>query len=249
MNNKLISNNLISLDQVDSTNDYARMILRNNRVPEGTVILADEQLKGKGQPGNSWESEKGKNITMSIILYPKKLQLNKHFFLAMATSLSITSCLKDLEIETRIKWPNDIYHGQKKIAGILIENSIQQNTITESVIGIGININQIKFSSALSNPTSVRQITGRYTDITEICRILIYNLNRWLGKLYAGYLKEIRSKYMDNLLLLDQPAIFGINNSKRKATIIDVEDDGTLVLRMAGGSIQKFFFKEIEFPL
>lgn len=139
--------NLIQLNQTDSTNIHLTQLAQDNNLPEGTVVNAAFQTHGKGQRNNSWEAEKGMNITFSVLYKPHFLPLSKHFLLSKAISLGVFDYLNCICAEVKVKWPNDIYVGNKKIAGILIENSIKGNNIYQSVIGIGININQSNFST------------------------------------------------------------------------------------------------------
>ena len=127
MTDEIIGRNLIELNIVDSTNEYLKRLIKESDVEEGTVILADFQTKGKGQKDGYWESEKGKNLTFSIILYPTSLDVQKQFYLSMSISLGIIEFLSHLSVKSKIKWPNDIYVNNNKVAGILIENSISED--------------------------------------------------------------------------------------------------------------------------
>src|ERR1035441_10550859 len=148
MQTLFIGKNLITLDSVASTNNFAKDMLSNTRPVEGTAIMAKEQYAGRGQMGNAWETESGKNLTCSFILYPEFLEADKQFFLNMAVALAVKDfCEHVLHDEIKIKWPNDIYYHDKKLGGILIENSISGNKISSSVIGIGINVNQTAFDA------------------------------------------------------------------------------------------------------
>jgi BirA family biotin operon repressor/biotin-[acetyl-CoA-carboxylase] ligase len=180
MADEIIGNNLIELDITDSTNEYSKKLIKKGPVEEGTVILADFQTKGKGQKDGYWESEKGKNLTFSIILYPNFLDIQKQFYLSMSISIGIVEFLSHLSVKSKIKWPNDICINNKKVAGILIENSIKRNIISSSIIGIGINVNQTEFKSSAPNPTSLYLELNKTFDIKNTYHLLISYLNRWI---------------------------------------------------------------------
>ncbi|MCX6329107.1 MAG: biotin--[acetyl-CoA-carboxylase] ligase, partial [Bacteroidia bacterium] len=149
---------------LSSTNDQASLLLKTESPPEGTVIYTDSQSAGRGQKDNKWESDEGKNLLISIILYPKSIAPENQFYISMAVSLGICDFIDSFFPGSKIKWPNDIYIKNDKIAGILIENSILGETIENSVAGIGININQEKFSDVVPNPVSIKMVTGNEYD-------------------------------------------------------------------------------------
>jgi len=138
----IIGSDIIHYDSLSSTNSTAWLMVREKELPEGTVISANFQTAGKGQHGNRWESERGKNLLFSIILYPSSVSPDEQFLISMSISLGICDFLKHFLSDIKIKWPNDIYVNGGKIAGILIENSIIGQTIEYTVAGIGININR-----------------------------------------------------------------------------------------------------------
>jgi len=152
---------IIALDKVESTNSYFSDLLKKSKSPEGSIVSALYQSHGKGQGSNSWESEQGKNLLISLVLYPNDLPLDKHFLLSKAISLGLVDYMSAKTNHIKIKWPNDIYFKNKKLAGILIENVIKGNAITQSIVGIGLNLNQIVFTSDAPNPVSLKQITGK----------------------------------------------------------------------------------------
>jgi len=164
----IIGSEIIFLSNVVSTNTTAADYIRSGMTREGMVIRAGYQSAGKGQLGNSWESEDGKNLLFSIILFPNMLAATEQFLLCEFISLGIHDYLNTIISGCKIKWPNDIYAGDDKIAGILIENSLAGNAITSSVAGIGLNINQEVFSEQIPNPVSLKMITGINYD-TDLC--------------------------------------------------------------------------------
>ena len=162
METLFIGSNIIFLPEVDSTNSYATELLKNVNIAEGTVIHTAHQTQGKGQRGNSWEAQIASNLTTSIVLKPSFLELKNQFFLYQITALACYDLMAELlnnsQYDIKIKWPNDILVNKKKIAGILIENVITHSTLNYSVIGIGINVNQLLFTDGI-NATSLKKLS------------------------------------------------------------------------------------------
>jgi BirA family biotin operon repressor/biotin-[acetyl-CoA-carboxylase] ligase len=248
MKDVITGNELIKLDTVDSTNDYAKKLIRESTAKEGTVILADFQTKGKGQKGGYWESEKGKNLTLSFILNPSFLDVQKEFYLSMSVSIGIVEFLSQLQLNSKIKWPNDIYINNRKAGGILIENAVKNNIIASSVIGIGININQTEFKSIAPNPTSVSLELGKSVDLKDSLSLLLKNLDKWINILYDECYPKIRARYRRYLFLKNKKAFFTDKNGKFRGRIIDVEESGMLLVKTDKKEIRKYNFKEIRFP-
>ena len=251
MNNSLfIGKNLIELDSVDSTNSFAKEMLSNSRPIEGTVITAKEQFAGRGQMGNKWNAEAGKNITLSLVLYPDQLDADKQFFLNMAIALAVKDfCEFVLGDEIKIKWPNDIYYHDRKIAGILIENSISGTKITSSVVGIGINVNQEEFDPALPNPASLIQIKKPSAPLYDL-PVLIGELCAYLEKYYLQ-LRQQHYHFLDKgytvaLYRYQQTHEFKRGDTTFKGEINGVAKDGKLIIH-SGGKELRFGFKEVEY--
>ena len=168
MNDKNETPKIIRLAETDSTNNYLREQCAKARLPEGSLVIADFQTAGKGQVGNSWESEAGKNLMFSILLYPDSLPANRQFLISQIASLSVKETLEGYTDSVKVKWPNDIYWKDRKICGMLIENDLSGQHLYCSVIGIGLNINQEIFRSDAPNPVSLTQITGKVYDREEV---------------------------------------------------------------------------------
>ncbi len=243
-----LGNNLIELDLIDSTNDYCKNLLKEGKVEEGTVILADFQKKGKGLKGNFWESEKGKNLTFSIILYPEFLNARLQFYITMSISLGIVEFLDHMSINSKIKWPNDIYVKNKKIAGILIENSLIKDRMISSVAGIGINVNQKDFISNAPNPTSICLESDKIFDLRNTYKSLIFYLNKWTNLLYNLNYIKIKTNYQRHLFLVNKNASFTDKNGKFQGTILGVEETGMLLIKTDSDKPRKYNFKEVIFP-
>src|SRR6056297_946886 len=173
---KIIGNKIISLLSVASTNEHARNLVQEGSPEEGTVIIAGEQKKGRGHGKNTWHSKRGKNLLFSIILYPRFILANTQFLLSKTISLGIYDYLCRYVSDVAIKWPNDIYVDDRKIAGILIENDLTGSSLNRSIVGIGININQVKFPEDLPNPVSMTQMIEKELYLKEglnkLCALL-----------------------------------------------------------------------------
>ncbi|MCF6242147.1 MAG: biotin--[acetyl-CoA-carboxylase] ligase [Bacteroidales bacterium] len=237
-----IGSKIIYIDKTNSTNNY----LKNN-LEKGLVVYTDEQTSGRGQRTNKWESEAAKNILMSTALFHESLKAENQFFLSKAISLAVYDFLSEYIIDVKIKWPNDIYIYGKKIAGILIENNLRGANIYSSVVGIGININQVHFPAYLPNPTSLSSITGKTYEPKKLLNELIKNLNIRYHQLEKKQYKKLSASYFQHLYRFKIESEFLIDKIKVKAKIIDIEDDGKLVLQYANNSIKSYAFKEIEF--
>ena len=170
---------IINLDETDSTNRYLAQLCDREPVSEYTTVRADYQTAGKGQRGNTWESERGKNLLFSFVLYPTFLEARRQFLLSQLTALAVTEALELWTDNIRIKWPNDIYWKEKKICGLLIENELSAEGIARSIIGIGLNVNQEIFHSDAPNPVSLRQITGLEENPMEVLTYILTYTRRF----------------------------------------------------------------------
>jgi BirA family biotin operon repressor/biotin-[acetyl-CoA-carboxylase] ligase len=242
-----IGDPLIRLEQVDSTNVYAGQLIKNGHAKEGTVILAEYQTHGKGQRGNSWESEKGKNLIFSIILMPEWLEAGRQFLLLMSVSLGMIELLIEEGLKPCIKWPNDIYVSKRKIGGILIEHSLKGQTLTTSVIGIGLNVNQQHFALAGIQATSLALELNRKVDRDKLLRQALKHLGRWIGCLYDGKYDLIRSSYLRHLMNFGEWASYADARGVFKGRITGVQESGELAMEDQKGAVKYYGFKEIEF--
>lgn len=245
----IIGSNIIFFEALPSTNTYAAGLIRKEQVPEGTIIRAAFQSAGRGQTGNQWESEAGKNLLISIILYPAGLDPSDHFLISMMVSLGISDYLGGEISACKIKWPNDIYVNDDKIAGILIENSIMENTILNSVAGIGLNINQREFLSNAPNPVSLSLITGIEYD-PELCLSqLAMAIDKRYYQLLSGKHTEIRRNYISQLYRLNEWNVFSDSGGTFRGRILTVKDDGMIQIERDDSSIREYVFKELDFIL
>ena len=229
---------IVHIDETDSTNHW----LREHGGEEDMVIWADYQTAGRGCGTNTWESERGKNLTFSILLHPEELPANRQFHISMAVSLAICETLGQHIGDLSIKWPNDIYWRNAKIGGILIENRLHGSMIRDSIIGIGLNVNQQEFISDAPNPVSLWQIHGYETNRSKLLEDILEHVREFMKK-------EIRPQYLSMLYrrkgfhpYVDKGGVF-------MAELADVEDDGHLVLCDDNGHLRRYAFKEVQFVL
>lgn len=231
-----------------STNKHALFLLSKNKPPEGTVISTFCQTDGRGQIGSTWESQPGKNITLSVIFYPEFLLAKHQFRLNQAISLATLDFVKTyLPEEVRIKWPNDIYVRQLKIAGILIQNSLANHYIRSSVVGIGININQTVFLTSPPNPTSFALETGREFDLEELVLSLCQFIESRYLQLKSGKIVPLHRDYLQDLYLFEVPSLFQrASGEVFQGTIKGIDESGKILL-LVGGEEETFGLKEIKF--
>jgi BirA family biotin operon repressor/biotin-[acetyl-CoA-carboxylase] ligase len=238
--------NLIFLNEVDSTNNYAKQLVLSKAAVEGTVVLAQHQKKGRGQQGNNWESEAGKNLLASIILYPDFLPAFRQFYLSKIASLALIDFFKTETNDISVKWPNDIFIKNKKVAGILIENAIQGQNVSSSILGIGLNLNQELFVSDAPNPVSLKQITGKNYIIKMVAEQISENINYQYEKLKKGCYDEIDSAYFFQLFKANEWALYAKHGKQFEARIIGIGAFGQLILQERTGNISEYMFKEVE---
>ncbi|MBN2635607.1 MAG: biotin--[acetyl-CoA-carboxylase] ligase [Prolixibacteraceae bacterium] len=245
-NNKKI----IVVSEVESTNNYANRLILSEAAEDGTVVLAHYQTRGKGQLGNSWESEPDKNLLMSLIWFPKFLPATQQFLISKVVSLAITDVIQNYVEDCTIKWPNDIYIGNKKLAGILIENSVKGSNLFTSIIGIGMNINQEQFISDAPNPVSLKQVTGNSYEISVVLEEILKRLDFWYKKLMNKNLQEIDETYFSRLYRSKQWSLFSEpGKSPFEGRITGIGKFGQLQLQLRDKTMHEYMFKEIEFVM
>ncbi len=243
-----VGQNLLTLKEVDSTNNFLKHLLSNSKpVPEGTVIMAESQYAGRGQQNNQWHAEPGKNLTFSVLLKPSFLSVSAQFDLTRAISLSVYDALCPLlGDELKIKWPNDIYYGDKKLGGMLIENILQGSQIKSSVIGIGINVNQENFPPGAGKATSIKQILHKDYQLRDILAQICNNIEAQYLNLKAGKLNFVRNTYLTRLYWYNQTKRFKAAGVDFEGEITGVKDNGLLVVSQ-NNTEHTYNLKEIEF--
>ena len=245
--NEMIGSAIERIHATDSTNNYAATQLLTKRPSEGTVFVASSQIDGRGQSSNKWESEPYKNLTFSILLYPRFLEIIKQFEISKAISLGVTDYLKELADQVSIKWPNDIYIGNRKIAGILIENSVSGNKISSCIVGIGLNINQLVFIGNAPNPVSLTQITGHVYDLDEALSNLCRKIDARYQQLLNGKFGQIDEDYIDVLFRRDIWSPYADETGDFEGRILGVDQIGQLRMETRSGKVRKYQFKEVTF--
>jgi BirA family biotin operon repressor/biotin-[acetyl-CoA-carboxylase] ligase len=243
----IIGSKLLFFKNLPSTNSHAAFILREQEVPEGAVVHTNYQSAGRGQGGNKWESEENKNLLISIILFPSMIIPTDQFLISMAVSLGICDFLDQHTSAVSIKWPNDIYVKNDKIAGILIENSIMGDQIEHTIAGIGINLNQTAFLSDAPNPVSLANLTGKQYDLNDCLHQLISDLDNRYKFLISGDFDLIRLDYVSRLYRYKQWSKFRDTNGIFKGRILNVADTGRLVVEREDSTLNEYSFKEIDF--
>lgn len=242
-----VGQRVIRLDQVDSTNNFAMGLLKGMNLEEGAVVTTAKQTRGKGQRGNSWESEPGRNITCSVVLKPTFLDPAHQFDLTRIISLALTDVLMDVlpEHEVRIKWPNDVFVDDGKIAGILIENVLNGSQIAYSVVGIGFNVNQVAFISGGSAATSLRKIAGKEFEVDGILKMICAAIEVRYLQLRSKNRAKLAMEYFSRLFKAGIVTRFTDYSAIFEATITDVTPEGLLVLKDGNGNDRKFAMKEV----
>lgn len=233
-------------DTLGSSNDEAC----KPQYVEGDIILAQRQTAGRGQRGHTWESREGENLTFSLLLEPLFLSPSEQFLISECVALGVCDALLHYGIEAQIKWTNDIYVGDKKLAGILIEHKLQGSALARTVAGIGLNVNQKAFSDDLPNPISMAQATGREFDREQVLQTVATSLMARYEQLREGGAKELQADYHQRLYRLDQEHCYALPDGSRFRGIIrGVEPTGALRIENERGELLSFLFKEVEFVI
>jgi BirA family biotin operon repressor/biotin-[acetyl-CoA-carboxylase] ligase len=243
----IIGSKRIFIDKVSSTNTHSSFLIRKGNVQEGTIVHTNFQTAGRGQPGNTWESQYGKNLLFSIILYPLSVKADKQFIISKMISLGIRDYLTKIIPGVCIKWPNDIYVRNDKIAGILIENAIVKNEIENTIAGIGLNVNQDKFSRAVLNATSLKKITGKEFVLDDCLTGLSASIDLRYKQMLYEKKSLIDDDYLSALYRYGDFNEFSDSNGIFEGKIIAVTGTGRLQIEDRRGRIYEYGFKEVDF--
>jgi len=238
---------LIKLDATPSTNQYLKQLVLKNLVDDYTVVTTENQTHGRGQMGASWISETGKNLTFSMLIFFENLNASHHVYLNCAVSLALYDTLKDLSVpDLKVKWPNDIMSGNQKLCGILIENILQGNRINKSIIGIGLNVNQVNFGQ-LQNVSSLQLLLGIPMDLDKILISLINSLKNRLKILSTPKINSLKKQYEQVLFRKNKVSTFASKTETLFTGIIKgLSDDGKLIVYTEDGVLQEFALKEVR---
>ncbi len=241
--------NLTIFERTTSTNDLGQQ----EQYHHGDVIWAYEQSAGRGQRGNRWVDGVGHNLTFSVVLEPKIVAANEQFVISQITALALHETLGRFGIDAKIKWTNDIYVGDYKIAGVLIENSLHGGCVARSVIGVGLNVNQSEFDPALPNPTSMYRCSGSQHGREEVLRQFHELLMDYYDRLSVDALSArevISERYHKALYRLDEEHTYQLQSGEQiLATLKGVRDRGELVLEHEDGEIGEYLFREVGFVI
>jgi BirA family biotin operon repressor/biotin-[acetyl-CoA-carboxylase] ligase len=210
--------------------------------------MADEQYAGRGQQEMTWVSAPNENLTFSVFLKPSFLKINEQFLLNMLVCLAIKEALnRYVKSGIAIKWPNDIYFGQQKLGGILIENNLMGPVYKSAIIGIGLNVNQQNFHPELqSRAISLRQILQADVNLVQLLAEICSHIEHGYLRLKSGNDPDLKSRYLANLYNFNTPASYKQGDVVFEGKIIDVTAEGMLVV-LQNGSIEKYNFKEIQY--
>ena len=246
----LIGNDIIFLEEVDSTNRYLSDWLSKEKVKEGTLVWAFCQTAGRGLDNNSWESIPGRNLTFSFVLYPSFLAANRQFYITKAISLALVDLIRNElpgNYEVKIKWPNDIYIGNRKVAGVLIQNGVKGEQFEYSIIGIGLNVNQESFSPDLPNPGSLKQCGGKEFNLEILLRKTIDSIQSRVNILLQGNHDRLDLDYLADLYRYQQLNDYLFKGEKIQARITGVNRYGQLILGIPGGKTIECDLKDVRF--
>ncbi len=242
INTQFIGQHQLCYPVCQSTNAEAMRLLHDDPPPNGTVILTDHQTAGRGQRENRWESESGKNLTFSVVIYPE-LAVMRQFYLNIVTSLAVADTLLPVD-NIKIKWPNDIVSANQKLCGILIQNNLRINKIQTSVIGIGINVNQTAFS--YTNVTSLAIMRSKAVNREEMLSGILENLERRYLQLKQEELKVLEADYLQRMYWLNEVHRFADRSGEFQGEITGMDEDGQLIIQTAQ-SLQKYGIKEVKY--
>lgn len=234
------------IEETTSTNDDAKRA----EFSHGDVVWAERQTAGRGQRGHAWSSAEGENLTFSLVLEPRFLPVGEQFLLSEALSIALTETFEAYGIATRIKWTNDIYAGDRKIVGMLIEHNYSGATLARTVAGIGINVNQTAFDPALPNPVSMAQLTGQKFDRGEVLETFLGRIAARYAQLERGDREALQRDYRTRMYRLGEMHPYRRpDGTLLLAAIEGVRPSGELLLREADGTRHEFLFRQIEFVI
>jgi BirA family biotin operon repressor/biotin-[acetyl-CoA-carboxylase] ligase len=239
----------IHLQETVSTNSYLNELCRDTQPADLTNVWSDFQTAGRGQRGNSWESEQGANLLFSFVVFPDFLEVRRQFLLSQVTALGLQEVLSRYTDSITIKWPNDIYWKDKKICGTLIENDLTGMHISRSISGTGVNLNQQTFMSDAPNPVSLFQITGKHYDREEILHQMMERIAYYYDLLRKGEYETIASRYFEVLYRRDGFYMYQDATGTFKARIHAIDPIGKLILQDEQGKLREYMFKEVSYVL
>lgn len=247
-----ISHSILRLEEVDSTNRYLMDRINSEDVPEGTVVVTDFQTAGRGTDGARWESEHSKNLTFSLMLKPVFLAPEAQFYLNKVVSLGLADAVSELLpgcTDIRVKWPNDLYIGDRKVAGTLIQNGVRGSRFEFSIIGVGLNVNQARFSDGAANPVSLHQVSDKTFDLPGVLELVLKKIEARYECLKKGDKNCVDADYLNILYRFNQLAGYIVKDKPVEARITGVNRYGQLILEVPGSKIIECDLKEVKFEI
>ena len=249
MDDNLFTNEKLQrFEQLPSSNEYLKQLNSSDNLPEGFTVQTSYQTSGRGQFGNQWQAERSQNLLFSFLLKPDFLPLRQIFRLNMSVCLALCAAVQPYLPQVKLKWPNDLIYEKNKLAGILIENSLQGSSISSSVIGIGLNVNQTEFDGTQSPASSMRLSGGQSYDLDDLLTAFQGQMEFYYKKLQA-HREELKLEYLECLYGYRSWIPFHKDQHRFTARIIDVLDSGELLLEEQNGQQRRYRFKEVRFDL
>lgn len=239
----------ITLDTVDSTMQYLARPELSACEDSFIVVTADYQTAGRGQKGTSWESEKGENLLLGLLLRPTFLHPQKQFYLSEICALALVETLNTYSDGFTIKWPNDIYYADRKVSGMLLEHTLLGATLSQTIVGIGLNVNQQTFFSDAPNPVSLYQILGEEVCRETVLEAFLQNFQTYYTRLEQHDSSAIHKSYLQHLYRRNEWAKFRDEIATFEGRIVDVEPTGRLIVETTEGALRKFAFKEVAYVI
>lgn len=237
---------MLELDTVDSTNNYLKRY-HDSVARKVTLVTAEYQTAGRGSASNTWESATGRNLLFSLLTYPRMVEAGQMFVLSEIISLAVCDALNEFVSGVSIKWPNDIYYQDSKMAGVLIENELEGKVVSNCIMGVGINVNQTKFESDAPNPISLAQILGHEVERRFVLEKVVEHFMHYYGWLESRRNVEIHDLYLNQLYRMSQQHEYQDATGRFRASIQNVEPTGHLVLVDTEGETRRYEFKEVRF--
>lgn len=237
---------IFHMAETDSTN---LEVVRRAGEPDPSsmyVAWADYQCAGRGQKGTSWESERGKNLLFSIMLWPDGIEARRQFALSQAMSLAVCGALQQYAPEFKIKWPNDIYYKEQKVSGTIIETTLCGQMVGRCILGVGINVNQQQFISDAPNPVSLSNILGREVDVKSVLDEVLSRFANNCRQLEAGNIASLAQQYKDLLIWKDGIHTYRDEMGEFSAQLVDIEPNGEIVLSDTAGCERRYMFKQVR---
>ena len=236
----------IYISETPSTNALLKSYIQDKKLKDFTVLYTDHQTQGRGQMGSSWSSAKGKNIACSVYKEFNGISISDQFIISMLVSLALIDVLEELKVpKLKVKWPNDLYSSNKKIAGVLIETTMSGTKLSSAVIGIGLNLNQKEFEG-LPHASSVLNLTGKLIDRTYVLQLILEKLASRFKMIPVGF-QQIKAEYESHLYRKDKVSLFkGEQIGTINGIIKGINEKGQLLIDIDQQGVLKFNLKEVE---